>query len=209
VLGLEQPPLRLDLKYASPVDDLLYARWQMGLSLRFMVALGGALSGAFVVTANAWMNTPTGFLLADGKIVHVDPVRAMFNPAAGAPARLAAASHVAFIVWGWALAQYPYAVRPHLVVADTAAPVNVLALLLQVLGVGAVILLPSLLYLFGIFGPRGSHGHDVSPLPDARIARMPREGRNGMARLVFGMNQSLDGYVDHTAFAPRLAYVPA
>ena len=24
-----------------------------------------------------------------------------------------------------------------------------------------------------------------------------------MARLVFGMNQSLDGYVDHTAFAPQ------
>jgi hypothetical protein len=23
-----------------------------------------------------------------------------------------------------------------------------------------------------------------------------------MAKLVFGMNQSLDGYVDHTAFAP-------
>ncbi|MES1262621.1 MAG: dihydrofolate reductase, partial [Acidobacteriota bacterium] len=23
-----------------------------------------------------------------------------------------------------------------------------------------------------------------------------------MANLVFGMNQSLDGYVDHTAFAP-------
>lgn len=49
-----------------------------------VVALAGALSGAFVVTANAWMNTPTGFLLADGKIVRVDPVRAMFNPAAGA-----------------------------------------------------------------------------------------------------------------------------
>src|ERR1700712_1689421 len=25
---------------------------------------------------------------------------------------------------------------------------------------------------------------------------------SGMARLVFGMNQSLDGYVDHMAFAP-------
>src|SRR5947207_14525005 len=25
---------------------------------------------------------------------------------------------------------------------------------------------------------------------------------SGMARLVFGMNQSLDGYVDHVAFAP-------
>ena len=26
-----------------------------------------------------------------------------------------------------------------------------------------------------------------------------------MAKLVFGMNQSLDGYVDHTAFAPSPA----
>ncbi len=26
-----------------------------------------------------------------------------------------------------------------------------------------------------------------------------------MAKLIFGMNQSLDGYVDHTAFAPSLA----
>src|SRR5262245_20986023 len=26
--------------------------------------------------------------------------------------------------------------------------------------------------------------------------------RKGMAKLVFGMNQSLDGYVDHMAFAP-------
>src|SRR5262245_17591228 len=36
-----------------------------------------------------------------------------------------------------------------------------------------------------------------------RTARMCRV-RNGsrMAKLVFGMNQSLDGYVDHTAFAP-------
>jgi dihydrofolate reductase len=30
---------------------------------------------------------------------------------------------------------------------------------------------------------------------------MPQKG-SGMARLVFGMNQSLDGYVDHMAFAP-------
>ncbi len=79
------------------------------------------------------------------------------------PARVAAAAQVAFIVWGWALAQYPYAVRPHLTVASTAAPANVLALLLQILGVGSVILIPSLLYLFGIFGPRGSHSHNVSP----------------------------------------------
>src|SRR5574338_1639207 len=30
-------------------------------------------------------------------------------------------------------------------------------------------------------------------------------GGGGMAKLVFGMNQSLDGYVDHMAFAPSPA----
>ena len=49
-----------------------------------LVCLGGALSGAFVVTANAWMNTPAGFRLVDGRVTDVDPIAAMFNPAAGA-----------------------------------------------------------------------------------------------------------------------------
>jgi cytochrome d ubiquinol oxidase subunit I len=49
-----------------------------------MVSIAGALSGAFVVTANAWMNTPVGFRLAEGRVVEVDPWAAMFNPAAGA-----------------------------------------------------------------------------------------------------------------------------
>lgn len=70
-------------------------------------------------------------------------------------ARFAAAAQVVFVLWGWALAQYPYAVRPTLTVFEAAAPVNVQILLLQVLGIGAVLLIPSLLYLFGIFGPRG------------------------------------------------------
>src|SRR3972149_2227221 len=34
----------------------------------------------------------------------------------------------------------------------------------------------------------------------ARVCRMKKG--SGMASLVFGMNQSLDGYVDHMAFAP-------
>src|SRR5262245_20940794 len=49
-----------------------------------MVAAGGTLSGAFVVTANAWMNTPTGFRVVNGEFIDVDPVAAMLNPAAGA-----------------------------------------------------------------------------------------------------------------------------
>jgi cytochrome d ubiquinol oxidase subunit I len=46
------------------------------------VAASGALSGIFVVTANAWMNAPSGFRLVDGKPRDIDPVAAMFNPAA-------------------------------------------------------------------------------------------------------------------------------
>jgi len=49
-----------------------------------IVALSGALSGVFVVTVNAWMNTPAGFRVENGTLVEVDPFTAMFNPAAGA-----------------------------------------------------------------------------------------------------------------------------
>ncbi|MCY4402548.1 MAG: cytochrome ubiquinol oxidase subunit I [Candidatus Poribacteria bacterium] len=45
-----------------------------------MVLLGGMLSGIFVVTANAWMNTPTGFQIEAGKAINIDPVAAMLNP---------------------------------------------------------------------------------------------------------------------------------
>jgi cytochrome d ubiquinol oxidase subunit I len=43
----------------------------------------GVASAFFVVCANAWMNTPTGFTVSHGRITHVDPWSAMFNPATG------------------------------------------------------------------------------------------------------------------------------
>ncbi len=46
-----------------------------------MVAISGTASAVFVVTANAWMNTPTGFDLVDGRMVNIDPIAAMLNPA--------------------------------------------------------------------------------------------------------------------------------
>ncbi len=46
-----------------------------------LVAVAGALSAVFVVTANAWMNHPIGFDLDEnGNFVNVDPVAAVFNP---------------------------------------------------------------------------------------------------------------------------------
>jgi cytochrome d ubiquinol oxidase subunit I len=47
-----------------------------------LVAVSGAVSGIFVVIANAWMNTPTGFELVNGEITSIDPIKAMMNPAA-------------------------------------------------------------------------------------------------------------------------------
>ena len=55
-----------------------WVHWWTGVG----VWLSGTLSGIFVVTANAWMNAPTGFTLdASGRVVDVDPLAAMFNPA--------------------------------------------------------------------------------------------------------------------------------
>jgi cytochrome d ubiquinol oxidase subunit I len=47
-----------------------------------VVAVSGLASAVFVVTANAWMNAPTGFEIVDGRPVNIDPVAAMLNPAA-------------------------------------------------------------------------------------------------------------------------------
>jgi cytochrome d ubiquinol oxidase subunit I len=47
-----------------------------------VIAASGALSGIFVVTANAWMNTPAGFRMVNGEPVDIDPIAAMLNPAA-------------------------------------------------------------------------------------------------------------------------------
>ena len=68
-----------------------------------MVAVSGALSGIFVVIANAWMNTPTGFHIVNGRPVDIDPLAAMMNPAAFAQTlhmTLAAYAATGFVVAG-------------------------------------------------------------------------------------------------------------
>ena len=68
-----------------------------------MVLMGGMLSGIFVVTANAWMNTPAGFSVVEGKITNIDPIAAMLNPSSFSQAlhmTLAAFLAVGFAVAG-------------------------------------------------------------------------------------------------------------
>jgi len=66
-------------------------------------------------------------------------------------ARVAAAAQVSLILWGWALAQYPYLIPPDLTIRAAAAPRITLVLSLWVLGAGALVLFPSLIYLFRVF----------------------------------------------------------
>lgn len=67
-------------------------------------------------------------------------------------ARAAAAGQVAAMLWGWLFAQYPWLVPGRLTIADAAAPDRTLRLAVGVLAAGALVLLPSLWYLFRVFG---------------------------------------------------------
>ena len=53
------------------------AHWISGL----LVGISGLLSGIFVVAANGWMNSPSGFDFVNGEYINIDPVAAMFNDA--------------------------------------------------------------------------------------------------------------------------------
>jgi cytochrome d ubiquinol oxidase subunit II len=80
-------------------------------------------------------------------------------------ARLAAATQVAVILWGWGLAQYPYLLPPDLTIAAAAAPRVTLELALGAVGVGAIVLFPSLYYLLRVFKSPTSAPPTSPPIP--------------------------------------------
>ncbi len=53
------------------------AHWLSGIP----IAVSAVASAFFIVTANAWMNVPRGFQIVHGRVTHVNPLAAMFNPA--------------------------------------------------------------------------------------------------------------------------------
>lgn len=66
-------------------------------------------------------------------------------------ARVAAALAVITVIWGWAVAQYPYLLQPELTVQAAAAPATTLRAMLISLVVGAALVVPSLAFLFTLF----------------------------------------------------------
>ncbi len=70
----------------------------------FPIAISGFASAWFVVTANAWMNSPQGFELIDGVVANPDPLKAMFNATTWAQT-----THMilaAYIVAGFSVASF-------------------------------------------------------------------------------------------------------
>jgi cytochrome bd ubiquinol oxidase subunit I len=49
--------------------------------LTIPVMIGSSASALFITTVNAFMNTPQGFELENGKAINIDPIAAMLNPA--------------------------------------------------------------------------------------------------------------------------------
>ncbi|MGI9000990.1 MAG: cytochrome ubiquinol oxidase subunit I [Pseudonocardia sp.] len=66
------------------------------------IVIAGVASAFFVVTANAWMNQPTGFDQVGNRLVAVDPWAAMFNPAT--PPQTVHMILAAFVVAGFGMA---------------------------------------------------------------------------------------------------------
>lgn len=54
-----------------------WAHWWSGI----IVGVSGVFSGIFVVAANGWMNSPSGFDFINGEYLNIDPIAALFNDA--------------------------------------------------------------------------------------------------------------------------------
>ena len=101
-----------------------------------VVGLSGLASGILVVSANAWMNSPSGFDFVNGEYINIDPIKAMFNDAWFSQALHM--SLAAFVATGFAVAGVHALmilqnknVRFHMAAFRTAALFGCVAALLQ------------------------------------------------------------------------------
>lgn len=85
-------------------------------------------------------------------------------------ARMAAVGEVTLILVGWGTAQFPQLIVPDVDIFETAAPEVTLRLLAIALAIGAVVLFPSLYYLFHVFKRREvpPPGGDVEQPPHSK-----------------------------------------
>ncbi len=146
---------------ASDRSDL-----QEGMRRRALGAAAVAGAVAWWTLAMAKLNAPVlfGRLMTDAGAITIQVLTAMAAITAIATlwtrryrvARVAAAAQVSLILSGWAYAQFPYIIPGALTIEQSAAPAITLKLLLIGLGAGAIVLVPSLIYLYRVFAQDSS-----------------------------------------------------
>jgi cytochrome d ubiquinol oxidase subunit II len=80
--------------------------------------------------------------------------------------RVTAALAVVAIIWGWGAGQYPYLLVPTLTIEQAASGRATLIAMLASLGVGSLLLVPSLWLLFGLF--QREHAEELEAAAHAR-----------------------------------------
>jgi len=71
--------------------------------------------------------------------------------------RITAAVAVTAVLCGWAAGQYPYILLAHLTIADAAVSRTTLVAMLVAIGIGAMLLVPALVYMYRLFQTAPSH----------------------------------------------------
>jgi cytochrome d ubiquinol oxidase subunit II len=77
-------------------------------------------------------------------------------------ARVTAVGEVIMLLWGWALAQWPYIIYPDLTLQAAAAPDATLGFLLGSAIPGLLLLIPSLLFLFIVFKGKNPEAEEAT-----------------------------------------------
>lgn len=122
--------------------------------------VSGVLALACLITA--WIAAPTLFHALMGRGLPLTVLALLNGPIALAAvwlsrprvARIAVAAQVTFVLWAWAIGQWPYLIPQRVTIQDAAAPAATLTAWLVVVAVGMALLLPSLWYLFRVFKAR-------------------------------------------------------
>jgi cytochrome d ubiquinol oxidase subunit II len=143
------------LAYASSgrlQDD--FRERALGAAFLVFIMAAGALAAAQMHAeriATGITRTPVGILvqLSTGGFA-ILAIWALWTRRYGV-ARVAAAAQTICIIWGWALAQFPWVIPEELRIRDAAAPRETLVLLAVGLVLGAAILIPALRYLFRLY----------------------------------------------------------
>lgn len=141
-------------------DFRLRALWAaVAVGVAAHVTLRLAKDGAPRVFSGLWSDPAAWILQGSTAAVSVGAIAALWRRR-WRLARLLALSEAVLIVWGWALAQFPYLVFPSHSIDDSAAPEATLRPVAVALGVGATLLFPSFYYLLRVF--KGAQAFDLT-----------------------------------------------